>query len=101
MIAERGMRRSLTTIFDRFFLEDAHATSEPRAQSLRDLLLPLLQLVSESDVLRADSLGNWRSGGDPFFCRDLSFNALRTRSGESKLASSLDYTAMSREASSG
>ena len=39
---------------------------EPPSQSLRDLLLPLLQLVSESDVLRADSLGYWRSGGDPF-----------------------------------
>jgi protein MpaA len=67
MIAERGMRRSLTTVFDRFFLEEANATPEPLSQSLRDLLLPLLQLVSESDVLRADSLGYWRSGGDPFF----------------------------------
>jgi len=67
MIAKRGMRPSLTTIFDTFFLDRAHATSEPLSQSLRDLLLPLLRLVSESDVLRADSLGYWRSGGDPFF----------------------------------
>jgi hypothetical protein len=67
MIAKRGMRPSLTTIFDRFFLGEAHAVFEPPSQSLRDLLLPLLQLVSESDVLRADSLGYWRSGGDLFF----------------------------------
>jgi hypothetical protein len=67
MIAKRGMRPSLTTIFDKFFLGEAHAVFEPRSQSLRDLLLPLLQLVSGSDVLRADSLGYWRSGGDPFF----------------------------------
>ncbi len=67
MIAERGMRTGLTTIFDKFFLEEAHAASESSSQSLRDLLLPLLQLVSESDVLRADSLGYWRSGGDLFF----------------------------------
>jgi murein peptide amidase A len=67
MIAERGMRTSLTPIFDKFFLSGAHAVFEPRSPSLRDLLLPLLQLVSESDSLRADSLGYWRSGGDPFF----------------------------------
>jgi len=67
MIAERGMRTSLTPIFDKFFLSGAHAVFEPRSPSLRDLLLPLLQLVSESDSLRADSLGYWRSGGDLFF----------------------------------
>jgi murein peptide amidase A len=67
MIAERGMRRSLAAIVDRFFLEEASATSELPSQSLRDLLLPLLQMVSESDSLRADSLGYWRSGGDLFF----------------------------------
>src|SRR5678815_6171121 len=67
MIAERGMRTSLTPIFDKFFLRGAHAVFEPRSPSLRDLLLPLLQLVSESDSLRADSLGYWRSGGDLFF----------------------------------
>jgi murein peptide amidase A len=67
MIAQRRMRRSLTAIFDRSFLEEAYATSVPLSQSLRDLLLPLLQMVSESDSLRADSLGYWRSGGDSFF----------------------------------
>ena len=67
MIAERGMRTSLATIFDKFFLGGAHAVFEPRSPSLRDLLLPLLQMVSESHSLRADSLGYWRSGGDPFF----------------------------------
>ncbi len=45
------MRTSLTTIFDKFFLGEAHAVFEPFAV-LRDLLLPLLQLVSESDVLQ-------------------------------------------------
>ena len=64
MITERGIP---TTIFDKFFLERAHAVPESPLQSLRDLLLPLLQLVSESDVLRADSLGYLRSGGDLFF----------------------------------
>ena len=67
MSSKRAMRPRLTTIFDRFVLDQAPATPGPLSQSLRDLLLPLLQLVSESDVLRADSLGYWRSGGDPFF----------------------------------
>jgi protein MpaA len=34
---------------------------------IRDLLLPLFNMVSESVCLRADSLGPWRSGGDLFF----------------------------------
>ncbi len=36
-------------------------------RSLRDLLMPMLQMASESAVLRADSLGYWRSGEDLFF----------------------------------
>lgn len=36
-------------------------------RSLRDLITPVLQMVSESTVLRADSLGYWRSGQDLFF----------------------------------
>ena len=90
MIAERGMRRSLTAIFDKFFLEEAYATSVPLSQSLRDLLLPLLEMVSESDFLRADSLGYWRREAICFFCRDLSFSAQSGRNHESRLAYSLD-----------
>ena len=51
MIAKRGMRPSLTTIFDKFFLDEAHAVFEPCAVR-RDLLLSLLQLISDSDVLQ-------------------------------------------------
>ena len=98
MIAERGMRTSLTPIFDKFFLSGAHAVFEPRSPSLRDLLLPLLQLVSESDCGPI----RWDTGAREaicFFCRDLSFSAQSGRNHESKLAYSLDYTAMSPEES--
>jgi murein peptide amidase A len=58
---------SVAASFDNFFLEGARRISAAPSQSLRDLLLPLLQMASESDVLRGDSLGHWRSGDDLFF----------------------------------
>jgi len=36
-------------------------------RSIRELLLPLLQIASESAVVRGDSLGCWRSGDELFF----------------------------------
>ena len=45
------MRTSPATIFDKSFLDEAHAVFEPCAVR-RDLLLSLLQLISESDVLQ-------------------------------------------------
>ena len=36
-------------------------------RSVHDLLAPLVKLVAQSEVLRADSLGCWRSGEDLLF----------------------------------
>ena len=36
-------------------------------RSIRKLLLPLLRMVSRSDVLVADSAGSWQSNGENFF----------------------------------
>jgi protein MpaA len=48
--------------------EEPHPARPPRtSRSIHDLLAPLVQLVAQSEVLRADSLGCWRSGDDLLF----------------------------------
>lgn len=42
-------------------------TVKPAGRSIRELLLPLLRMASDSDVLRADSVGSWRSEDESFF----------------------------------
>lgn len=54
--------------------------------SIRGLLLPLLRQVSESDFLRADSVGFWRSGGEPFFLPRFIFQRTRVAKPRIKVA---------------
>jgi hypothetical protein len=52
---------------------------------IRDLLLPLFDMVSESACLRADSLGPWRSEGDSFFLPRFVFQRTTVRKNRIKL----------------
>ena len=59
----------------------------PRAgRSIRALLLPLLRQVGESDLMRADSLGFWRAGGEAFFLPRFVFQRTRTAKPRIKVA---------------
>ena len=44
-----------------------HRPASRAGRSAHDLLAPLVKQVAESEVLRADSLGCWRSGEDLLF----------------------------------
>jgi protein MpaA len=44
-----------------------HRQASRAGRSVHDLLAPLVKLVAQSQVLRADSLGCWRSGEDLLF----------------------------------
>ena len=44
-----------------------HRPASRASRSVHDLLAPLVKQVAESEVLRADSLGCWRSGEDLLF----------------------------------
>ena len=44
-----------------------HRHASRAGRSVHDLIAPLVKLVAQSQVLRADSLGCWRSGEDLLF----------------------------------
>jgi len=52
-----------------------HRSASRAGRSVHDLLAPLVKLVAQSQVLRADSLGCWRSGEDLLFLPRFSFSA--------------------------
>lgn len=61
-----GIARSESVRSRDLALAISGSPNEPR-RSIRKLLLPLLKMASASDVLVADSVGCWRSGGELFF----------------------------------